>query len=250
MILKAAAFIPAKLATIAAFLAVLWSANALAYRPFDGTDAAVAGPKEFELEFGPVHYLREGDDKGIIVPAFIANFGLENDREIVLEGKVKRLFSNPSGEERTSLVDTALSLKQVHRRGSLQDAAGPSIASECGMLLPTVHGGSGSGLACAGIVSQRWSAGTVHLNGLVGRTRDREWSRFLGIILEGPHEWPVRPVMEIFNERDTGGSWTNSALIGAIWRSRENLSFDLGIRQAHSNGPNITEVRLGFTLAF
>jgi hypothetical protein len=40
--------------------------DAHAYRPFDGTDAAVAGPKEFELEFGPVHYLREGADKGII----------------------------------------------------------------------------------------------------------------------------------------------------------------------------------------
>jgi hypothetical protein len=235
---------------IAGALLAGWAASAAGYRPFDGTDAAVAGPQEFELEFGPLHYLREGDDKGIIAPAFIANFGIEGDREIVLEGKVKRLFDNPSGEQRTSLVDTALSLKQVHRRGSLQDGSGISVASECGMLLPTIHGESGSGLACAGIVSQRSTAGTIHLNGLVGRTRDHEWNRFVGIILEGPYAWPVRPVMEVFNERDTGGSWMSSALVGAIWHSRENLSFDVGIREARTDGPHVTEVRVGFTWAF
>jgi hypothetical protein len=235
---------------IAGALLAGWAASAAAYRPFDGTDAAVAGPKEFELEFGPLQYLREGGDKGIIAPAFIANFGIEGDREIVLEGKVKRLFRNPSGKQRTSLVDTALSLKQVHRRGSLQDGDGMSVASECGMLLPTIHGGSGSGLACAGIVSQRSTAGTIHLNGLVGRTRDHEWNRFVGFILEGPYTWPVRPVMEVFNERDTGGSRMNSALVGAIWRSRENLSFDVGIREARTDGPHLTEVRVGFTWAF
>ena len=236
--------------SLLALAVFFWPGAAMAYRPFDGTDAGVAAPKEFELELGPVHYFREGDDNGIIVPALIANFGLEGDREIVLEGKLRRLFNNSSGDHRTSVVDTALSLKQVHRRGSLQEGAGPSVASECGILLPTLHGESGSGLACAGIVSQRWSAATVHLNGLVGRTRGHEWNRFIGIILEGPFEWRMRPVMEVFNERDTAGSWTNSALIGAIWRSRENLSFDLGIREARSNGPNITEVRVGFTWAF
>ncbi len=30
------------------------AAPALAYRPFDSTDADVAGPGEFELELGPV----------------------------------------------------------------------------------------------------------------------------------------------------------------------------------------------------
>jgi hypothetical protein len=227
-----------------------WMASAAAYRPFDGTDAAVSGPQEFELEFGPVHYLQEGSDRGVIAPAFVANYGIEGDREIVLEGKVKRLFSSPPGQDRTSVTDTALSLKQVHRRGVLQGENGPSIASECGMLLPTVHGGSGSGLACAAIVSQRWNGITVHFNGLVGRTRDHEWNRFVGVITEGPFRWAVRPVMEIYNERDSGGAWTNSALIGAIWRAKENTSFDVALREARTDGPHITEVRVGFTWAF
>jgi hypothetical protein len=83
---------------------------ALALRPFDGTDADVAAPGEFELEFGPAHYLREGPNKGILAPAVIANFGIQHDREIVLEGKLKKLFTAEPGESRTSVVDTALSL--------------------------------------------------------------------------------------------------------------------------------------------
>jgi hypothetical protein len=221
-----------------------------ALRPFDGTDADVAGPREFELEFGPAQYLREGGNKGVLAPAVVANFGIQHDREIVVEGKLKRLFSAEPGEARTSLVDTALSLKQVHRRGGMQDESGPSVASECSWLLPTIHGGSGSGLACAAIVSQRWAAATLHLNGLVGRTRDHEWNRFVGLIAEGPHAWIVRPVAEIFDERDTGGSHVTSALVGAVWHQREKLSFDFGVRFARTNGPSAMEVRAGLTAAF
>src|SRR5690242_496670 len=223
---------------------------AYALRPYDGTDADVAGPKEFELELGPVHYLREGGNKGVLAPAVIANWGIEHDREIVLEGKLQHLFSAEPGEHKTSVVDTALSLKQVHRRGSMQDEPGVSVASECGWLLPTIHGESGTGLACAAIVSQRWAAATVQLNALIGRTRNHEWNPFLGVILEGPHPWTARPVAEIFTKNDSGGGYKHSALVGAIRRSREQLSFDFAVRAPHTNGPSITEVRAGFTVAF
>jgi hypothetical protein len=228
----------------------IWTPDAFAYRPFDSTDASVAGPGEFELEFGPVGYLREGRARSFIAPAAIANFGISGDREIVLEGKLKTLQGDFSEGPRTSLVDTALSLKQVHRRGSLQDGIGPSVASECGVLLPTIRGESGAGATCAGIVSQRWPEATVHLNGAVALTREHTWNRFFGAIVEGPYEWRVRPVLEIFTEGDTGGSRTNSALVGLIWRSRENLSFDVGVRAARSNDQNIAEVRAGFTWSF
>ena len=36
-----------------------WCDGAQAYRPFDGTDAAVADTGEVEIELGPVEYLRE-----------------------------------------------------------------------------------------------------------------------------------------------------------------------------------------------
>lgn len=224
--------------------------SAFAYRPFDGTDASVAEAGEFELEFSPVGYLREGSARSLIAPALVANWGISHDREIVLEGKLKTLRDSPPEGHRTSLEDTAFSLKQVHRRGSLQDGTGPSIASECGVLLPTMYGESGIGASCAGIVSQRWPMATVHLNTTLARDRQHHWNRFVGGIVEGPDEWSVRPVMEIFAERGVNGSRTNSALVGLIWRSRENLSFDLGLRRARSDGENVSEVRAGLTWAF
>ena len=72
----------------------------------------------------------------------------------------------------------------------------------------------------------------------------------MGVIFEGPYEWVVRPVLELFAARDTGGSRTNSALVGLIWRSREKLSFDVGVRAARSNDQNIAEIRAGFTWTF
>ena len=54
---------------------------------------------------------------------------------------------------------------------------------------------------------------------------------------------------EVFAEQEVGGSRTNSALIGLIWKRRENLSFDLGMRSARTNGLHVNEVRAGLTWA-
>lgn len=234
--------------TICAFCAVAQALPALAYRPFDSTDASVADEREYELELGPLGYLREGSTKSLVMPALIANYGLGGDREIVLEGKVLKPWNNADGTDaRTSVTDTALSLKQVHRHGSLQDATGLSIASECGVLLPTLHAESGTGVSCALIGSQRWTAATVHLNGALAFNREHRWNRFLGVIIEGPNEWTVRPAAELFTEREVGGAQTHSGLLGVIWRTHENLSFDFGVRLARSEDTHIHEVRAGLT---
>lgn len=226
------------------------SSPALAYRPFDSTDASVADEGEFELELGPVGRLREGAERSWIAPAVVLNWGLGGDREVVLEGKVKTLVGDLAPDaSRTTLVDTVLSLKQLHRRGSLQDDAGLSVASECGLLLPAIHGESGTGATCAGIVSQRWRLSTIHVNAALTFGRQHKWDRFLSGIVEGPYEWVLRPVAEVFTEQEVGGARTNSALIGLIWRRRENLSFDVGIRSARTSDQRVHEVRAGFTWA-
>ena len=105
---------------------VVWAAHtppADAYRPFDGTDAAVVDERQFELELGPLGYLREGSVKSLIVPAVVANYGLGNDREIVLEGKVVRRIGGVGSEARTNLEDDALSIKQLLRRGARRTKA-------------------------------------------------------------------------------------------------------------------------------
>jgi hypothetical protein len=82
-------------------LATAWPAPACAYRPFDGTDASVASPGEVELEMGYFHYLREGEQKSIVVPAADINFGLGKGNELVLEGRVRTHLNRQPDERRT-----------------------------------------------------------------------------------------------------------------------------------------------------
>lgn len=222
---------------------------AFAYRPFDSTDADVAHAGEAEIELGPMHFLREGSKRLLHVPALIANFGFSGDRELVIEGRHEVAVDREPGEPRSALVDNAVSVKQVLRRGVLQEESGPSVATEYGVLLPSTDGG-GTGFSIAGIVSQRAEAGSIHLNGVLMRTREHEPGAFLGTILEGPFAWRVRPVAELFTQRLSDGPRTDSVLVGAIWRLREGLSFDAGLRSARIGEEAVKELRLGLTWAF
>jgi hypothetical protein len=224
-----------------------WSVPAAAYRPFDGTDAAVAEPKEVEIEFQPLGALKNGSDKSLVAPATVVNIGFENRWEAVFEGNGLIPLS-PSGP--FEVTDPGIFLKHVLRPGSLQDQTGPSIATEFGVLLPEVNGDKGYGASLAGIVSQRWDWGTVHFNAAISRTREQNTDVFAGLILEGPSKWTVRPVAEIFYEEELNQSHTFSGLLGLIWQVRDNLSFDVAVRHAITDGRPINEIRLGTTLGF
>jgi hypothetical protein len=58
--------------------------------------------------------------------------------------------------------------------------------------------------------------------------------------------------MELFVEQASGSPRTVSRLVGMIWRSKEHLSFDVGVRSASAGDRHINELRVGFTwsLAF
>jgi hypothetical protein len=231
---------------IASGLAV-WSAPALAYRPFDGTDAAVAAPGEVEIELQPAGRLRDQTGTSLIAPATVFNYGFSEGWEAVLQGQGQTPLS-PSGP--TSLTAAAAFLKHVLQPGSLQDKSGPSVATEFGVLLPDSTGNSGVGASLAGIISQRWDWGTIHLNAETALTRDHHGDMFLGGIIEGPSKWSIRPVAEFFYENEFGKSETISGLIGLIWRVRDDLSFDVGLRHALTNGRPVNEVRAGLTFGF
>ena len=224
-----------------------WAGPAAAYRPFDGTDAAVADPNEMEVEFQPVGALWQGSNKSLVGPWAVLNFGFENRWEAVLEGKGITPVS-PSGP--FTLTDTAFSLKHILIPGSLQDQKGPSVATEFGVLLPEVNGDSGVGASLAGIVSQRWDWGTIHFNAAALLTRQHTGEAFTTIIIEGPSKWTVRPVAEIFYEQEINQSTTISGLVGLIWQVRDNLSFDVAFRHAITDGHPIYEIRAGTTFGF
>jgi hypothetical protein len=234
-------------ASLLCTLFVGWPDRAFAYRPFDGTGADVTKAGEVEVELQPAGHLQEGARKTLLAPASVFNFGLGENWEAVLQGQWQTPLS-PSGPGFFS--DGGLFLKRVVIPGSLQDKAGPSVATEFGLLLPDSTGKSSAGASLAGIVSQRWDWGAIHLNAAAELTRDQHANLFAGSIFEGPSNWTVRPVAEVFYEREFGQSETISGLVGLIWQVRDDLAFDVAFRHALTNGQPVNEVRAGVTFGF
>jgi hypothetical protein len=232
---------------MAAFGLFVLCAPAAAYRPFDGTDAAVAKKGEIEIELQPAGRLRDESGTSLIAPAWVINYGLSDTWEAVFEGHGQTSLSPPGP---TTLTAAGAFLKHVVVPGSLQDKAGPSVATEFGVLLPDSTGNSGVGASFATIVSQRWDWGTIHLNAETAMTRDHHGDVFLGAIIEGPWAWAVRPVAELFYENEFGKEETFSGLVGLIYRVKDDLSFDVAVRHALTGRHPVNEIRAGLTFGF
>lgn len=223
------------------------TAPALAYRPFNGTDAAIAPKGELEIELGPLGYLSEGSRRSLIAPGVIFNWGFSPRWEVVLEGKQLVPLDTEPGERRLRVEDTALLLKGILREGSLQERSGWSVAAEAGMLLPTLRGESGVGALAALVVSREWRHVMLHLNGATALTRARKLGVTGSVILEGAGAWRVRPVAEALVEHEAGASALRSGLVGLIWHASDALSFDAGFRLAKEGELRSREVRAGLT---
>jgi hypothetical protein len=231
-----------------AFLCVAATATpASAFRPFDGTDAAVVDKGKMEIELQPAGRLHDDSGTSLIAPATRFNYGFTEGWEAVLEGWVQTPLS-PSGP--SALSAAGMFLKGVIKPGSLQDKTGPSIATEFGVLLPDSRGESGFGASWAWIVSQRWEWGAIHLNAAAALTREHNGDLFLGVIVEGPAKWTVRPVAEVFYEREFSQFETVSGLVGLIWQVNEDLAVDVGLRHALTNAHPVNELRAGVTFGF
>ena len=128
---------------LAAAVLTCWCNAAEAYRPFDGTDAAVAETGEIEVELGPVEYLRQGAERTLFAPDYRINYGFASGWEASVEGKAA--YGLTAGVPGASLIESDVLLKDVLREGVLQDKPGPSIATEFGILLPGINDGPGLG---------------------------------------------------------------------------------------------------------
>jgi len=232
----------------AAIAICLFAWPAAAYRPFDGTDAAVADVNETEIELQPAGWQRTGPASTLIAPEVVYNYGFAERWEIVLQTEMLTPIG-PLGSG-TSLAAQGAFLKWVVQPGVLQGKSGPSIAMEFGPLLPGVNADPGVGFSWAGIVSQRWDWGTAHFNVQTNWTRDHNAEAFLDLILEGPWTWKVRPVFETFYDKVWTLTETRSVLVGAIWQVDKDLSFDGAFRYAVVNGRAVNEIRAGLTFAF
>jgi hypothetical protein len=147
--------------------------QALAYRPFDGTDADVARAGEFELELGPAHLYREAGTTYLIAPASMLNLGVADRVELVADFKNFVAASAPApGGRRIRLRDTDLLAKAVLRQGCLQGKGGPSLALEAGVLLPELGASTGLGSQADAIVSLGNDKVLVHFNESIAGNRD------------------------------------------------------------------------------
>ena len=225
-----------------------WSDVSFAYRPFDSTDAAVADVGQLETELGPAQFRRSNEERTLIAPAYILNYGFAKDWEVVLEGRGEHPIVPPE-ETRSRLVGDNLFLKGVLREGVLQGKSGPSVANEFGALVPGFNDEAGWGASWLGIVSQRWSGGTIHFDLGAAYTRAHHGDLFVGTIFEGPYDWKIRPVAELVYEREFNLVEIYSVLAGAIWKVSDTLAFDVGVREAWVNRQPVTEIRAGLTFA-
>jgi hypothetical protein len=224
---------------------LLIPASAWAYRPFVSTDAAVADPKEVEIELGYFNLERNGRENTIATPSVVLNYGVAKRVELVGEF---RLDVSPGVE----LVDPALSLKGVLREGVLQDRPGPSVAVEAGLLLPsTVRGERGVGFEAVGIVSGKLAAFTWHVNGGGGLDRDGRLFGTWGVIGELPLHPKVRLVGEVNGESTRGERPNNSALLGVIWQpTSSNVFLDAAVRHGINDAAPDWAFTVGLTFGF
>jgi hypothetical protein len=221
---------------------------ARAYRPFDGTDAHVAEPHLFELELGPVSYARMGNDRSLIAPQVTLNYGTGSGFEFSLEGQGVMLMHPEPESDAPRLQDAGIGLKKVLRQGVLQEQKGPSIAAGAAVDVPSrgqSHAAFGAGLTVSQSLS---SLGTMlHLNAELSRTQEQRSERFVGVILEAPEEWPVRPVGELSWERVGDEVAVRGLLVGLIWQTRQGLAVDAAVKTLDAGGEHGLELRSGLT---
>ena len=235
--------------------ALAFSADALAYRPFDGTDADVAAHGEFELELAPLGYLYDAEGPSLLLPQVVFNYGIMERVELVIDLRHQLALGTPhviDGKrlDRSRLLDTDALVKVVLRKGTLQEMSGVSMAMEVGPLLPELGGGGGLGVGVSDdlIASMRWHDVTAHLNTQPMFDREHRAALFESLILEGPFRWKVRPVSELAFQSEWYGATTLSALGGAIARVTEGLDLDVAGRVLETDGRAGYEARAGFTL--
>lgn len=234
-------------ARLALLVVVTLAPRAGAYRPFDQTDADVAELHLIEQELGPLQFGRSGGRTGY-VPTFIFNYGAIFGWELVVEADGSGTVAGPRAPGEVFQLESSVSFKGVVRRGSLQDGTGVSIAVEPEVLLPATAGPSGFGFATGVIVSQRWPALAVHLNLVPAWSRAHNVAGRVGFIAEGPDEWTVRPVGEVYVEAEhTVPGVTSSFLGGLIWRISSRVSTDAAVRAGTISGVGLVELRVGLT---
>ena len=209
------------------------------------TDAAVADPREVEIELGYFNLDRAHRENTISTPHVVLNYGVAKNLELVAEFNLQ---VSPDVE----ITDPSLSLKGVVKEGVLQDKSGVSVAVEAGPLLPsTLPHEDSVGLGAIAIVSGKLAPVTLHVNGGGGLDRTGRGFAVWGVISELPLHSKLRLVGEVNGQSTEGERPNNSTLLGIIWQpTSRNLFLDAAVRRGISRAAPDWQFTLGVTFGF
>lgn len=225
-----------------------WNPQAFGYRPFESTDADVAGKGEWEIELGAFRFSHDKENE-LIAPSIRINYGFARHWELVMESDLQIYME---GQARNAEIrDPAVFLKGILREGILQKKDGLSLAGEFGVLLPeTVREERSAGLEGIGIAS--WKVWDIVFHANAGLELDREDfdpNGIWGIIAEYPFEGRFRIVSEVNGSVNYQDSPESSGLIGFIWEIRD-VAMDFGTRMGFSEASPDWELTSGVTFSF
>lgn len=222
---------------------------ALAFRPFESTDAAVADKGVSEIELGLVDFANHRGQNTIAVPDLKYNFGFATNWEVVAEGALQ-VFDSASSRD-FELLNPQLNLKGVLINGPLQDGPWPiSLAVETGVLFPETTPDSGFGFQSILVASFRTGKFTWHVNGGGGLQRESaDGFALWGVIVERPVTQSLRLAVEVNGQAGRGATADNSALAGVLW-DYGKITFDAGVRFGLSKAAPDVAVTSGLTFRF
>jgi hypothetical protein len=227
----------------------LIAGEARAYRPFDLTDADVAKRRNIEVELGPAEFIGVDAEHSLRAPNFSVNYGIATGRELTFDGAHHIALNPEEGEPRSQFEDVGIAMKQVMRRGSLQDLTGPSVAIENEITFPG-RGEKHLGAAAALIFSSASKRGSTHFNLEGERLPEGRNAGAVGMIFEASDKFGVAPAVELRVAAVDGGLPEHSVTAGLIYVPAEKTEYDVALRFARRGDEKTFEIRAGLTWQF
>lgn len=233
-----------------ALAAALWlvASPAEAYL-IDLNDARVVDYGSMELELQPVGYyqLLVGEEEHyLIAPSTQIYFGIAPDWDLLYLRRGYVGLGDTAQETPYSVAEQFLGVRRLLIDGSYSsegEREGPSLALQAGIFLPGFEAEEGFGTSVALLFAWRTDLGTFHANAWANFTPQETFDFFGSVVVEGPPEWPVRPVVEVWVDVDDGDP-TLSGLVGAIGEVSDEFAIQGGVRVGGWEDTLDLEIRL------
>ncbi|MDX1579974.1 MAG: hypothetical protein R3266_15930, partial [Gemmatimonadota bacterium] len=184
-------------AALSALVLLAAPAPARAYL-IDLNDASVVDHGSMALELQPIGYFQTligEEDHELVVPSFQLYWGLAEGWDVLYVARGYAILDDTPDQSVYSFAEQTIAFRAVLRHGtySSDDAEGPALVFQGGLMMPGIGADDGFGATAALLFSQEWEPGTLHLNVWTNLTRDRAFELFVSAVYEGPSAWPVRP---------------------------------------------------------